>query len=95
MHSAWQRTQQRAAACAAAKDSAREVCACALQVPRMLLQAGDEEELVRFAEGRKGQSMEADRWWGTFLASRGNTVEALAVFKAADDALSQVASSTL
>lgn len=56
----------------------------------MLLVAGDQEGLEQYALEKAGQSKELDRWWGTLLASRGDIPEAMAVYEAAQDTLSQV-----
>lgn len=66
------------------------IAVAAVQVPRMMLLAGDQEGLEKYAVGKAGQSKELDRWWGTLLASRGDVQKAMSVYEAAQDTLSQV-----
>lgn len=61
-----------------------------VQVPRMLMVAGDEEGLEKYALRSAGESDELGRWWGTLLASRGQLPDAMAAYEAAQDTLSQV-----
>jgi hypothetical protein len=56
----------------------------------MLLHAGDEAALEQYALEKSGESKELSRWWGTLLASRGDVHEAMSVYQAAQDTLSQV-----
>jgi hypothetical protein len=56
----------------------------------MLLHAGDEPALEQYALEKSSQSKDLSRWWGTLLASRGDVQEAMNVYQAAQDTLSQV-----
>jgi hypothetical protein len=61
----------------------------------MLLHAGDQTALEEYAVSKSSESKELSRWWGTLLASRGEVLQAMTVYEAAQDTLAQVAAAAL